>query len=96
MPAGAIDAALDQQASDVIGSNRGGVQHGRANTLAEVARFGNDADDDKFGRGFARQASNAPETPEPPDRGPSDEAGPDGPEGRLRSRCTTFQASPSA
>jgi hypothetical protein len=55
MPAPAIDAALDQQASDVIDSNRGGAEHRGAKTLAQVARLGNDTYDDNFGRGVTGQ-----------------------------------------
>ncbi len=55
MPRVAFDAALHQQASDVVDSNRGGAEHRGAETLAEIARLGNDADDDKFGRGVTSQ-----------------------------------------
>ncbi len=55
MSAAAIDAAPHHQASDVIDGDRGGAQHGGANAFAEGARLGNDADNDKFGRGVTHE-----------------------------------------
>src|SRR5208282_1017473 len=55
MPAAAVDAALHQQAGNVIYGDRAGAQDRGAKTVAQAAQLGNDADDDKFGRGVTGQ-----------------------------------------